>query len=194
MMQDKVKTIWNEFSSNLKHFILKRVDDPQAADDILQDVFIKVHRRLDSLQDDSRLEHWLYQITRNAIADYYRQRRLTAPLLEDIPLPEAEHEQEFRALLAASVRHMLDSLPDEYRDALILDTLEGVPQAEIGARLGISVSGAKSRVQRARAKLREMLFECCHFEFDRIGKVIDYHPRANCCPRCDCAVQPTCAN
>jgi RNA polymerase sigma-70 factor, ECF subfamily len=187
MMQVQVKTIWHEFSANLKSFILKRVSDPQAADDILQDVFIKVHRHLDSLQDDSRLEHWLYQITRNAITDYYRQYRITSPLADDIPLEPTEEDDELRASLATSVRQMIDCLPDEYRSALILDTLEGVPQAEIGARLGISLSGAKSRVQRARAKLREMLFECCHFEFDRIGKVIDYHPRVQCCPQCGCA-------
>lgn len=187
MTETTVQSIWHEFHANLKSFILKRVGDAQVADDILQDVFIQVHRHLGSLRDEERLEAWLYQITRNAIADYYRRQHITAPLEEEIPLAAEDETDEFRTALASSVHRMMEGLPEEYRAALILDTIEGVPQAEIAARLGISLSGAKSRVQRARAKLRDMLFECCHFEFDRVGKVIDYHPRDNCCPQCGCA-------
>lgn len=189
-MQKQVEAIWYEFSAVLKRFILKRVGDEQVADDILQEVFIKVHRHLDTLQDDARLESWLYQITRNAIADHYRRRPELAPLDDDMPIEVQEDEDELQRALAVSVRGMMDTLPEQDRMALVLDSLAGVPQAEIGARMGLSVSGAKSRVQRARAKLRGLLFECCHFEFDRRGQVIDYHPRANCCEPCDCATEP----
>ena len=62
-MGKRVETIWYEFSVPLKGFILKRVEDEAAADDLLQDVFVKVHRHLDSLNNEMRLESWLYQIT-----------------------------------------------------------------------------------------------------------------------------------
>lgn len=186
-MQKPVQAVWYEFSAPLKGFILKRVGDEQCAEDILQDVFLQVHRHLESLRDERRLESWLYQITRNAVADFYRRRQIIPALTDDLPVAPADEDEELRAALGTSVRHMIDDLPEEYRIPLILDVIEGVPQAEIGARLGISLSGAKSRVQRARAKLREMLFDCCHFEFDRVGRVIDYYPRAQCCPRCECA-------
>ncbi|HZQ10555.1 MAG TPA: RNA polymerase sigma factor SigZ [Anaerolineae bacterium] len=180
------EAIWYQFSTNLKRFIQKRVGNNQVADDILQDVFIKIHLHLDSLEDETRLQSWIYQITRNTIADYYRREsNPPAPLEEFLPAAD-DADDAFRAGLAQSVQRMIESLPDEYRTALLLDT-QGVPQAEIGARLGISLPGAKSRVQRARAKLRQMLFDCCHFEFDRVGKVIDYHPRSDCCSQCGCS-------
>lgn len=185
-MQKQVETIWYEFSENLRRFILKRVRDEQAADDILQEVFIKVHRYLGTLADETRLESWLYQITRNAIADYYRRQPAVLELKEDLILADEDEDDGLQNELALSLGRMMDNLPQEYRTALVLDSLEGVSQAEIGARLGISVSGAKSRVQRARSKLRDMLFDCCHFEFDRRGTVIDYYPRAQCCTQCDC--------
>lgn len=190
-MEKQVEAIWYEFSAVLRRFILKRVGDEQAADDILQEVFVKVHRHLESLHDETRLESWLYQIARNAIVDHYRRVPALAALDEDVPfVSQDEDDEEFQMALAASVRGMMDCLPEEDRTALILDSLAGIPQAEIGARMGLSVSGAKSRVQRARLKLRALMFDCCHFEFDRLGKVIDYHPRVQCCPQCGCDVDP----
>lgn len=181
----RVETIWGELSGPLKGFLRKRVGDDQAADDLLQDVFLKIHMRLDTLEDPARLQSWVYQIARNAVSDYYRARG-TLPLEEQdlIGGEEADAEEqgtnELEEELAGSVKAMMDCLPEVYREALWLDTFEGVGQAEIAARLGISLSGAKSRVQRARAQLRQMLFECCHFQFDRRGAVIDYRPRTRC--------------
>jgi RNA polymerase sigma-70 factor, ECF subfamily len=90
--------------------------------------------------------------------------------------------------LIPSVKAMVDSLPDTYREALILTEYEGLTQRELAERLGLSLSGAKSRVQRAREKLKAMLLDCCHFEFDRLGKIIDYQPNCTCCTNqeCDC--------
>jgi len=76
---------------------------------------------------------------------------------------------------------MVDSLPADYRQALLLTEYQGLTQRELAQKLGLSVSGAKSRVQRAREKLKAMLLDCCHFEFDRRGKVIDYQPNCACC-------------
>ncbi len=180
----RVETIWSEFGDTLRRFIRKRVSDPQHADDILQNVFLNIHTRLDSLQDETKLQSWVYQITRNAIVDHYRQTPNRVALDEELP-EFVSDDDELQQELTESVRSMMNYLPDEYRVPLMMDAFEGLSQAEIANRLGISLSGAKSRVQRARAKLRDLLFDCCHFEFDRRGSVIDYYPRTNCCPRCD---------
>lgn len=182
-MEHRVETIYSELGASLRGFILQRVSDPQTADDILQDVFLKIYTHLDTLRDDAKVSSWVYQIARNAIIDHYRKR-------EDAPLPDVEQielpaeDERMRAALAASVACMLERLPAEYQSALRMDALEGVPQADIAARLGLSPSGAKSRVQRARHKLRAMLLDCCQFEFDRRGGVIDVVPRSNCCSEC----------
>ena len=82
---------------------------------------------------------------------------------------------------------MVESLPADYREALILTEYEGLTQRALAERLGLSFSGAKSRVQRAREKLKAMLLDCCHFEFDRFGKIIDYQPNCACCTDQGCS-------
>jgi RNA polymerase sigma-70 factor (ECF subfamily) len=132
------ENLWETFHTGLKHFILQRIPDEQSADDVLQETFLKIHTRIATLRDEEKLQSWMYQIARNAIADYYRE-------------------------------------------ALILTEYKGLNQRELAERLGLSFSGAKSRVQREREKLKTMLLDCCHFEFDRLGKIIDYQPNCACC-------------
>jgi RNA polymerase sigma-70 factor (ECF subfamily) len=174
--------IWEEFQPRLKQFIFKRVPDEQNAEDILQEVFLKIHARIDTLRDEEKLQSWMYQIARNTIADYYREQKAGIALPEAHLLPEEPIVgDDVVKDLIPSVKAMVNSLPDEYREALILTEYEGLTQRELAERLSLSFSGAKSRVQRAREKLKAMLLDCCHFEFDRLGKVIDYQPRCGGC-------------
>jgi len=183
-MTPTVENIWIEFSAKLGQFIRARVADPAAADDILQDVFLKIHQRLNSLADPAKLQSWIYQIARHAVIDYYRVRKETIELPESLAAEEPADDSEMEGLKAA-FRRMIDSLPKPYRDALVLTELDGLTQKELAQRLGISLSCAKSRVQRARQQLKQMLFDCCRFEFDRRGKVIDCEPRSkNACTEC----------
>ncbi len=179
--------VWEAFHPRLKQFILKRIPDEQQAEDVLQEVFLKIHTRIDTLRDQEKLQSWLYQIARNAISDYYRAHRETVELAEALLLPqEPAVEDDVVKDLIPSVKAMIESLPDEYRQALLLTEYEGLTQRELAERLGLSLSGAKSRVQRAREKLRQMLLDCCHFEFDRLGRVIDYQPKCDCCTNQEC--------
>jgi RNA polymerase sigma-70 factor (ECF subfamily) len=175
------ENVWREFSDRLRGFIGKRVASAADADDLLSDVFVKVHSHIDSLEDEARLAPWLYQITRNTLTDYYRRRPPPPASLEGLDSASVEDDYDAAALISASLRDLVDRLPAKYRDALVLTEFEGRTQAEMAGELGLSVSGAKSRVQRARAMLRDDLLECCHFEFDRLGHVIDYEPRPRCC-------------
>jgi RNA polymerase sigma-70 factor (ECF subfamily) len=176
-MTPTLENIWNEFAGKLGQFIRARVADPATAEDILQDVFVKIQGRLDHLEDPAKLQGWLYLITRNAIIDHYRTRKQTTEVPETLLAEPPENDTELDGL-KASFRRMIYSLPEPYRDALVLTEFEGLTQKELAERLGISLSGAKSRVQRGREQLREMLQECCTFEFDRRGKVIECQPRA----------------
>ncbi len=175
------ENVWREFSDRLRGFIAKRVSTDADADDLLSEVFVKVHARIDTLEDDARLAPWLYQITRNTLTDHYRRRRPPGTDLEGIEAAQPEDEYDAAGLIAASMQDLVDRLPVKYRDALALTEFEGLTQAEMAGKLGLSLSGAKSRVQRARAMLRDELLACCHFEFDRRGHVIEYQPRRQCC-------------
>ena len=176
------ENLWETFHTGLKHFILKRIPDEQSADDVLQETFLKIHTRIATLRDEEKLQSWMYQIARNTIADYYRAQKATVELPETLPVPdEPIFEDEVIKDLIPGVKAMVESLPAAYREALILTEYEGLSQRELAQRLGLSFSGAKSRVQRAREKLKTMLLDCCHFEFDRLGKIINYQPNCACC-------------
>jgi RNA polymerase sigma-70 factor (ECF subfamily) len=146
---------------------------------------VKIQSRLDRLKDPAKLESWIYLIARNAIIDHYRTRKETVALPETLaaePEPESGEVEE----LKAAFRRMIFNLPEPYREALVLTEFEGLTQRQLADRLGISLSGAKSRVQRGREQLKHMLHECCTFEFDRRGKVIDCTPRRKTkCAECN---------
>jgi len=191
-MSTTFDAIYLDFDAKLRRFIRGRVSDAATAEDILQDVYLRIHTHSDDLRHSDRLESWVYQITRNAITDFYRRARPQADLPEFLPAPAAEEDGAMQ-VLAQSIQGMLDCLPEPYRQALILTDIQGMPQVELAAQLGLSVSGAKSRVQRARLKLKEAFLDCCHFEFDRRGMVIDYHPKcAQCATQYPCAPPQAC--
>lgn len=188
MINPPLEHIWKEFSARLKSYIAARVNDDMLAEDLLQEVFLKIHKNLENLKDARKLQSWIYQITRNTITDHYRQRRIYSELSETLPDSGDEASPEnAEQRLARSLKEMVDLLPAPYREALVYTDYQGISRAELAKKLGISVSGAKSRVQRARAMLKELFFQCCHFEFDRRGTVIDYHPiSCSCCAEGQC--------
>ena len=193
-MNMSLESIYTDFHSKLRSFVVGRVSDVDTTEDILQDVYLKIHSHMDDLREEERLESWIYQITRNAIVDHYRRARPQVELSEWFA-PQPDDKPDAVSELASSVKGMLRCLSPIYRQALELTELEGLSQIELAARLNLSVSGAKSRVQRAREKLKEEFLDCCHFEFDRLGRIVDYHPN---CERCaqenypgDCADNQT---
>jgi RNA polymerase sigma-70 factor (ECF subfamily) len=178
--------LWEQFSRQLLRFIQRRIPDPQEAEDLLQDIFLRIHTHMDSLQDQERLAAWMYQIARNAIIDHHRAARHWAELDETLPAPAVLDGSEVDPAeeLAAGLGEMMACLPDKYRQAVEMSELKGLRQQEVANQLGLSLSGAKSRVQRGRILLRQALLDCCHFEFDRRGGVLEYYPRPACCERC----------
>lgn len=181
-MPVSTESIWREFSAQLHAYLRRRVHDQTAADDILQEVFLKVHTRLHTLRDTRRLAPWLYAITRNALADHFRQAPVSA-LPEDVAAEHETGDGEAQRQTAASLLSLVKCLPESYRRAVELFELEGLKQEEIGKLLGLSLSGAKSRIQRGRRMLKDALLDCCHYEFDRLGHVIASGERRACCRR-----------
>lgn len=174
-------TAWQAHRDALYRFILRRVRDQAAAEDITQEVLVKAYTRQGTLKEPSRLRAWLYQITRNAIIDYYRLQKPSKAAPDEL-LPEDTREEDNQAQweLARCLVPLLDALPEPYRQALRLTEFEGATQWEAASQLGLSLSGAKSRVQRARKMLRGVLLKCCRVELDRRGGVVNYEAREGC--------------
>ncbi len=186
-MNPTLEQAWGELAEKLREFIRRRVSHAADAEDILQDVFLKLARRVDQLPEPAKLQGLLFLIARNAIIDHYRTRKETVAVPETL-VAEADAAPDECEALKASLRRMIHGLPARYREAIQLTEMEGLPQVELARRLGISVSGAKSRVQRGRQLLKAMLLECCDFEFDRRGRLFECVPRGRDCPECE---QPT---
>jgi RNA polymerase sigma-70 factor, ECF subfamily len=171
---------WRAYRARLYHFVLGRVGDEASAEDIVHDVLSKAYERRDTLRDPGKLGQWMYQIARNAIVDHYRTRR---PMEE---LPEALSDEgvgagdDARRELASCLRPFVKELPPRYRRAVELSEFDGLTQRQVASKLGLSVSGAKSRVQRARRMLGKMLAECCRLEFDGRGSLTGYEPKKGC--------------
>jgi RNA polymerase sigma-70 factor (ECF subfamily) len=174
------QVVWTEFGDQLRVFVARRVDNEADAEDILQDIFLRIHARIDTLDDERTLAGWVYRISRNAIVDHYRGRRPSSMLPETIAVPEAPPDDLTTELLPG-IETMLGRLGAEDREALLLTEVEGLTQRELADRLGLSLSGTKSRVQRARKKLKQAFVECCRVELDRLGRVADYEPGCDAC-------------
>jgi RNA polymerase sigma-70 factor (ECF subfamily) len=177
--QPTTDAIWTHLSSDLRWFIRRRVSDDHVADDLFQETFVRVHRNIGTLQEADRLAAWVYQIARNVIHDHHRKATNSTVALADAdPADERDdHLSELRCRGAGWLDEMIRSLPEGYRDAVQLAEIEGLSQQEVGDRLGLSLSGAKSRLQRGRKMLKDILEQCCHFEFDGRGNMMDYDPK-----------------
>ncbi len=183
-MMTTSEEIWRKYHSDLLVFIRKRVNEKVAAEDILQDVFIRIHSRIETLENRSKLESWLYQITRNAIIDFYRSRKLMEELPEWLAQPQASREEVNRQELSSCLAPMIQQLPEKYRQAVQFSEIEGKTQKEIAEIESISVSGAKSRVQRGRALLKTMLHDCCKIEINAKNQIVDYDKKDGNCNIC----------
>jgi RNA polymerase sigma-70 factor, ECF subfamily len=167
------------FQNELKSFVLKRVKDRALAEDIVHDVFLKVHSKIGQLKDSEKMVSWIYQITRNTIHDHFRRDQKLATVM-----PEIEVENDTNSLnecVAQCLKEMVTTLPDKYREAFELAELKNVSQTELAQQLKISYSGAKSRVQRARQMLRQKLEDLLVIETDSYGNVIVCEDRNPCC-------------
>ncbi|MGH9423488.1 MAG: sigma-70 family RNA polymerase sigma factor, partial [Thermoanaerobaculia bacterium] len=153
-------------------------------------IFLQVHRGLPALRDADRLHAWIYQTTRRAIADHYRapahSREVPSGSADDL-LPGAHapatdgDERSALQELSTCLKPLMNTLGAPDQQALQLVEFEGLSQVEAARQLGLSISGMKSRVQRARLHLRSALNDCCRIALDRRGGVLDYEARGDSC-------------
>ena len=177
---------WEESKTPLKNFIRGRVSNEEDTEDILQDVFLKLISNVDKLISPKKVHAWIYKTTRNAIIDYYRRNHKNLDyqsLTEELPLV-LDEDLTSNKEIAFCLKNMIEKLPGKYKQAINITVFENHTQKEYSEMVGISISGAKSRVQRARNILKEMVLECCNLEFDSLGNIINYRRRSSNCKYC----------
>lgn len=188
-----VEVLYRAVSDDLRRYLLARTGDAALADDLVHDAFLRLHARADGLADVAHLRGFVFQVVRRTLIDHQRQQATRARALaavgdapaeaspealdrvdRDDPLGEPSPE----ATMARVVGAFIDTLPPADREALRLVEFDGLNQRQLAERLGLSPSGARSRVQRARRRLADALRACCALEVDRYGRILEMRCRS----------------
>jgi len=192
-----VETLWLEFRERLRAFVARRVSNRTDVDDIVQWVFLQMHRSLAEIRSGERIHAWLYSTARRAIADYYRSGSRRREVLSGDALDldalqlgsdvQTEVGNDERQEVAACLAPVVERLAPTDRQAIVLTEIQGLRLADAAAQAGLSLSGMKSRVQRARHRLRKAMLDCCHLALDGRGTPISCAKRDQvsgpCCPK-----------
>lgn len=181
---ETVLGIWNNFDTQLHALICKKTKHQDHCHDILQDVYIKMIGNIDKIAKAKNVKAYLLKMADNAVTDHYRKKtnKPNSGISEDIlVLDETEPNDTSLQLADCCLRPMIESLEPIYREALIMTELEGLSHQQFAEKKGISYSNAKSRVQRARQKLKEIILDCCTYEFDKYGNIISSQKNSEKC-------------
>jgi len=165
----------------IRRFVAARVA-PANVDDVVQDVFVRMQESVGDLRDEERLAGWAFRVARSVVVDHHRalarsRAREDVEAEPDAAPVDEDDEGNVNAVVAGWLAPLLFLLPDEHEDAVRRVDVEGMSQREYAALAGISLSGAKSRVQRGRRMLAELVRACCDLELDARGNVIGYQRR-----------------
>jgi len=173
--------IWTSYSSKLKAYIMKHVSDKYEAEDILQEVGIRIQKNASKIKDIANVEAWLYKIAYNLIVDYYRGANKYS-LIEDInkiSVPVTPEQENYNKETAECLLNLVEYLPATYKEAIIESDYKGKKQSILGRKWGLSNSGSKTRIQRARKKLKAVLLNCCEVKLDNAGNIIEFRNKDN---------------
>ena len=159
-----------ELSGPLRRYLQRLVGDHATADDLLQETMLKVARGLPGFEGRSSVKTWAFTIATRVATDYFRRPQSRAQMIEfsetDLVADAEIDEQLVVDEMSSCVREVIDSLPGDYRTALVLHDLEGETAAAVAEITGCSLATAKIRIHRARRRLQEALDEECRFYRD----------------------------
>jgi RNA polymerase sigma-70 factor, ECF subfamily len=183
----KIDKIHAEFHTLLYQYIAARIKDRDDAADVLQEVFIKISSKLDSLADSSKLRSWIFTVTRNAIIDFYRKNsgNNTTDLTDKIAdETSAEADVDITKGLDKCLKGFIQELPEEYREIIIDSELKGIKQKDLAGKYNLAYPSVRSRVQRGRTRLKELLLTCCSIKADNRGNIIEKSAKNDCSAAC----------
>lgn len=178
-----VETIWLEYRARLKAFLHSKVSNPADVDDLLQDISIKTFTGLSALEDQSKVQSWLFQTAHRTIIDFYRKNAHVKNIHPDDlwyaeDIPNALHG------LEKCIEPFIAALPEETGQLLTAIDVQGQSQKNYATQHNIPYSTLKSRIQNARRALRSVFEECCHLTLDTRGNIYNYHSKTNSCDNC----------
>jgi RNA polymerase sigma-70 factor (ECF subfamily) len=169
--------IYDQYYARVRRFILALVKDEWAADDLIQETFLRIQENLGSLRDPSRISSWIFRIAYHLCQDHFRQLKVAqrkesideeklenlgdAFVQEELVQKDLEQRE-----MGECVQNQMDLLPQSLRAVLVLFDIMEFSHQEIADTLGITIENVKVRLHRARKKLKTILEKKCTFEKD----------------------------
>lgn len=179
---ERSSSINKELLSSLRRLIRPYARNTHDTDDILQDVLVKVLKNGESIAP-AKFMAWLQKVSKTTSIDFYRKNKSSVAEIneEKLSIPNSQIESE--NLLTKCVRPLIQNLSIDDSQILLAIDLNGESQTELAHKQGLNYSAVKSKVQRARQKLKEEILECCQVELDRRKSPIDVKPKkkSECC-------------
>ena len=177
-----INEVVQEFYNYLKSYILGKVKDKTLAEDIVQEVMMKLVLSHQNKKEIKNIKAWLFQVSRNTIYDYYKKHNLEYNLDKDWNIKDESSSKLYKILASDYIIPMIELLPKEYAKPLMLSDIDKIPQKDIAKQLNLELSATKMRIQRARIKLRALFVDCCHIEYDKQGNFIGCSIKEFCEP------------
>lgn len=173
--------LWNTYSAELKSYIMKHVSDKHEAQDILQEVGVRLYQNTIRIKEVTNIKAWLFRVAYNLIVDHYREvsKYLLIGDIGEISVPDTFENENFNNETAECLLKLVECLPLKDKEAIIESDYKGTKQSILSQKWGLSNSGGKTRVQRARKKLKAILFKCCEVKSDKTGNIIEIHQSDN---------------
>lgn len=179
-----IEQAWLDYRQQLLVFIQHRVASADDAEDILSQVFEKLIQAAAKQEPPTHLGGWLYQVSRHAIIDHYRQLKPMDSLPDDWGVEQ--DEPTVIKQLSHCLLPLIQTIPEPYQVAVRMADIDELNHQQIADQLGISLSAAKSRVRRGREKLHQSVVQCCLLIRDNEGKLLDFEQKTSKhCVRCD---------
>ena len=167
---------WEKSEAELRRFLRHRAGSDADGDDLLQEVFLRALRQTNGLCGVGNPRAWLFHVARNLLIDRLRLAKAEVPLPDDLAAIEEDAPPPVDGLTQCLPR-ILSELSAQDREAITLCDIDGMTQQDFAKHIGLSLPAAKSRVQRARARLKARMSEACQVSFDATGEVIGFMPR-----------------
>lgn len=184
----EVAGIYKQFHSELLSYIKSKVRSREDAEDILQNVFVKMSSGINKLDEDVKIKSWIFTVTRNTIIDYYRinanKKKLAVNEELDDQIAEVEEIDQTKGL-DQCMGSMIGLLPDEYRDIIVESEIKGVKQKDLADKYKMAYPSMRSKVQRGRERLKQLFHNCCHIETDKLGNVMEAQGKSDCGGPCN---------
>ena len=182
---EEISNLWLDYQKAVEHYILKITKDREVADHLSHEVLLKVYSSCCSGREIGNFRSWLFQIAYNTCIDHFREQKKTTALKFDVP--DQEEEKVYEAA-GDFVAPLIGMLPEKYATPLFLAEIENMKQQEVGEKLNMTLPATKSRIQRGKKMLRDLIVECVHVDLDGQGRPQSFKMRENCKPlqdQCD---------